>query len=379
MPRVPFARLYDGIEPLFDEYMAKIGSMVKGTEFIGGDEVAAFEAEFANWTESAGAVGTANGTDAIYIALKALGIGRGDKVLVPVNTFIATAEAVTMTGAEVDFIEAESAYSTMDPEALEEYIESEKGVGVKAVIPVHLYGQMADMPRIVDIARRRGIKIIEDSAQAHGARLHGRQPGAYGDLATYSFFPGKNLGAFGDAGAITANDQELLKSCRMLVNHGRWQAKYEHQIEGMNMRLDSIQAAILRIKLKHIDGWTLERKARAGEYLRRLQKSESAISPAVRLGSEPVWHIFPIWCSARDELQVELREKGIDTGIHYPIPLHLQPAYRSKGYRRGDFPVAEKLAAEELSLPIWPEMPMDSIDAVVTALQARKSGGSSSP
>jgi dTDP-4-amino-4,6-dideoxygalactose transaminase len=367
MDKIPFADLYDGIEPLFAEYMEKIGSLIKGTEFIGA-EVEPFEAEFAAWTGAKHAIGTSNGTDSLIIALKALGIGPGDKVLVPANTFIATSEAATMVGAEVDFIDSEAEYYAMDPAGLEAYLASPKGKNVKAVIPVHLHGQMADMPAIARIARARGVRIIEDAAQAHGARLGGKGPGAYGDLATYSFYPGKNIGAFGDAGAITTDDPELYKACKMLVNHGRWKAKYEHEIEGYNMRLDSMQAAVLRIKLRHIDAWTKERKARAAEYIRLLAGKAGVAAPLVRQGAEPVWHVFPIRVGDRDAVQARLREAGIATGVHYPIPLPHQPAYRRLGYSRGDFPNAERHALEELSLPIWPEMPMADVAKVVAAL-----------
>ena len=368
MHRIPFASLIDGIDPLFDEYMAKISSLVRQTEFIGGPEVDAFESEFAAWTQTKHAIGTANGTDAIIIALKALGIGPGDKVVVPVNTFIATSEAVTMVGAEVDFVDAEDEFYTMDPKALDMYLGSARGKGVKAIIPVHLYGQMADMPVLAEIARKRGVKVIEDSAQAHGSRLARKQPGAIGDIATYSFYPGKNLGAFGDAGAIATNDPDIHKTCKMLVNHGRWKGKYEHEIEGFNMRLDTLQAAVLRIKLRHIDAWTDARKERAAEYLRLLTGNGRVTAPKVRVGAEPVWHIFAIRSPDRDALQAKLRDAGIGTGIHYPIPLHLQPAYRYKGYKVGAFPVAERHAKEQLSLPLWPEMPMDDVRAVVAAL-----------
>ncbi len=365
---IEFARLFDGIEPLLGQYMSKMEELIRSTEFIGGPEVDSFEKEFADWTESSFAIGAANGTDAIIIALKALGIGPGDKVLVPVNTFIATSEAVTMIGAEVDFVDVEDAYYTMDPKAIKNYLDSAKGVNVKALIPVHLYGQMADMPSIMALANDRGLKVIEDSAQAHGSRLHGKQPGAHGQLATYSFYPGKNLGAFGDAGAITTNDAELYKKCKMLVNHGRWKGKYEHEIEGYNMRLDTLQAAILRIKLAHMTDWTKLRQSKAKEYIRLLSGRPGVKAPAIRTGSEPVWHIFPVRVAGRDGQMQKLKEAGISSGIHYPIPLHLQPAYRHLGYAKGAFPIAEQHALEELSLPIWPEISMDEIAMVAATL-----------
>jgi dTDP-4-amino-4,6-dideoxygalactose transaminase len=368
MTSIPYVNLFNGIEPHFEEYMDKIAELIKKTEFIGGEEVSLFEMEFAKWTGSKYAIGCANGTDAIIIALKALGIGPGDKVLVPVNTFIATSEAVTMVGADVDFIDVEEQYYTIDPAKIELYLKGSKGKNVKALIPVHLYGQMANMPPIMEIARKYGLKVIEDSAQAHGSKLNGNQPGFYGDVATYSFYPGKNIGAFGDAGAITTNDEMLYQKCKMLVNHGRWQSKYKHEIEGFNMRLDTIQAAVLRIKLKYIDGWTAERKNKAAMYIQRLADINRVTVPRVRSGADPVWHIFPVLVESRDEMQKILLDNGISTGINYPIPLHLQPAYSYKKYSVEDFPIAERHARLELSLPFWPEILSEDIDAVARLL-----------
>lgn len=364
MKGIPFANLFNSIEPIYDEFMEKIASLIKNTEFIGGPEVDLFEKEFAHWTESKYAIGTANGTDSLIIALKALGIGPGDIVLVPANSFIATSESVTMVGAEVDFVDVEPDYFTMDPNKVEDYLQSPKGKNVKAIIPVHLYGQMADMPRLLDLAKQYGFKIIEDSAQAHGSRLHGKQPGYYGDIATYSFYPGKNLGAFGDAGAITTNDEDFYKKCKMLVNHGRWKAKYEHEIEGYNMRLDTLQAAMLRIKLKYIDKWTAARKEKAVYYIQNLKNARSVVVPKIREGSDPVWHIFHVTTNNRIEVIEKLKQNKVDFGIHYPIPLHLQPAYKYKNYSNGDFPIAELNAEQELSLPIWPEISHQEIEFI---------------
>lgn len=370
MRKIPFTRLFDSIQPHLDEYMAKIEDLVRKTEFVGGPEIEAFESRFAEWTESVHAVGTANGTDAIIIALRALGIGIGDKVLVPVNTFIATSESVTMVGAEVDFIDVEADYFTIDPEKIIQYLESPKGRNVKALIPVHLYGQMADMPKIRKIADEYSIKIIEDSAQAHGATCCGHQPGFYGDIATYSFYPGKNIGAFGDAGAITTNDRSLHRLCKMLVNHGRLEgAKYEHEIEGFNMRLDSLQAAVLNIRLNYIDDLLRIRKAKAAYYLKQMIGIEGLSVPKVRLEATHVWHIMPIMFSNRDKIRAKLADEGIATGIHYPIPLHLQPAYQRLGYSVGDFPIAERIASQQLSLPIWPEIALSDIDWIISIIK----------
>lgn len=368
MDRIPFSNLFDSISPLYEEYINKIGELIRTTDFIGGQEVDLFEKEFASWTESKYAIGTANGTDSLIIALKALGIGLGDTVLVPDHTFIATAEAVTMVGANVDFIDIEEDYYTIDPKKIAEYLEGPKGKSVKAIIPVHLYGQMANMPEIVKTAKQYGLFVIEDSAQAHGSRLNGQQPGYYGDIATYSFYPGKNLGAFGDAGAITTDDEALYKKCKMLVNHGRCNAKYEHEIEGYNMRLDAIQAAVLRIKLQHIDEWTRKRTEKVGKYLQLLADKESVISPKIRKDAEPVWHIFPILCEDRDAAIENFKKAGISYGIHYPVPLHLQPAYRYKGYKHDDYPVTERVANSELSLPLWPEIEEQAIEYITRIL-----------
>jgi len=368
LDKIPFSNLFDAIDPLYEEYMNKIGELVKSTNFIGGQEVDLFEKEFASWTESQYAVGTANGTDSLIIALKALGIGPGDTVLVPDHTFIATAEAVTMVGASADFIDIEEDYYTIDPKKIAEYLQGPKGKNVKAVIPVHLYGQMANMPEISEIAKQYGLFVIEDSAQAHGSRLNGHQPGYYCDIATYSFYPGKNIGAFGDAGAITTNDEALYKKCKMLVNHGRWNAKYEHEIEGFNMRLDTIQAAILRIKLKHINEWTALRKEKARAYIQELSQVSTIKIPQIREGADPVWHIFSILSENRDGIIEKFKANGIEYGIHYPIPLHLQKAYRNKGYEKGDFPVTEKVADEQLSLPFWPEIGHGQIRLIKEAL-----------
>jgi dTDP-4-amino-4,6-dideoxygalactose transaminase len=368
MEKVPFARLWDGIEPLYGEYIEKISALIKATHFVGGKEIEAFEASFAEYCGTQYSVGAANGTDAIIIALRALGIGPGDTVLVPVNTFIATSESVTMAGANVEFVDIEPDFYTMDPDRVEAFLQKDAGKKVKAIIPVHLYGQMADMPRLMAIARKYGLKVIEDSAQAHGSKLLGKGPGQYGDIATFSFYPGKNLGAFGDAGAMAMNDKALYEKCKALVNHGRYNAKYEHQMEGYNMRLDTIQAAVLSIKLKHLGEWTERRRLLARDYLAAMEGIEGIAAPSVRNGANPVWHLFVVRSDKRDALQKALAEKEIETGIHYPIPLHLQPAYAYKGIPRDDFPVAVKAAEEILSLPFWPEMERSQMDCVMTEI-----------
>lgn len=366
--KIPFMNLTNGIEEIYEEVMKKIEKLIKETQFIGGVEVDSFEEEFAAYCGMNYAVGCANGTDAIIIALKALGIGAGDTVIVPANTFIATSESVTAVGANVEFVDVEKDYYTMCPLKLEEYILNNKDKNIKAIIPVHLYGQMADMEKIMQIAKKYNLKVIEDSAQAHGAEYNNKKPGQYSSVATFSFYPGKNLGAFGDAGAIVTNDEELYKKMKMLVNHGRWQAKYSHDIEGYNMRIDTIQAAILRIKLKRLKNWTEQRNEKAKYYLKKLENQKNIVLPKIRENSKPVWHLFVIRVENRNLIQNNLKSFGISTGIHYPIPLHLQPAYSYKKYNTGSFPIAEKHSANILSLPLWPEMEKMDIDYVCEKL-----------
>lgn len=350
---VPFMDLSSTIEPIRSEINNKIAELIDSTKFIGGKEISEFENEFARYCNMQYAVGCSNGTDAIFIALKALGIGAGDTVLLPANTFIATAEAVTMTGASVDFVDIDPVHYSISPEAVEAYIKTSK-VAVAAVIAVHLYGQMADMVSLKELSNKYGFVLVEDSAQAHGAKLENQLPGNYSNIATFSFYPGKNLGAFGDAGAIVVNDEGLYKTAKMLVNHGREpESKYEHAMEGYNMRIDTLQAAILRIKLTQMEKITTLRGQKAEYYSKLLKPVKELKIPAVRENARHVWHLYVIEYKDRDKLKHYLSEKGITTGIHYPIPLHLQPAYSYKGYEKGDFPHAEKSAENGLSLPMW--------------------------
>jgi len=362
---IPFMELSDSYDLIYDEVMGKIKKLIDNTRFIGGEEITKFEEEFAAYCNVNNAIACGNGTDAIMIALKALDIGPGDTVITVSHTFIATAEAVTAVGAEVDFVDIDEKTYTMSPEKLEEYIEKNKAdKNIKAIIPVHLYGQMADMPAIMEIADKYDLKVIEDSAQAHGAQIDGKGPGEYGNFATFSFYPGKNLGAFGDAGALVTNDDELAKKAKMLSNHGRYQEKYTHQIEGYNSRMDSIQAAVLRIKLKYLDQWTEMRIKNAKRY-DELLKDKDIITPFVRDNSKHVYHLYVVRVNNRDELKSNLKENNISAGIHYPIPLHLQPAYNYLGYKKGDFPVTETISKEILSLPMWPEIEIDQIGEII--------------
>ncbi|RCW86930.1 dTDP-4-amino-4,6-dideoxygalactose transaminase [Halanaerobium sp. DL-01] len=361
---VPFMELSDSYDLIYEEVMEKIKKLIDDTRFVGGEEITKFEEEFAVYCNVKNAVSCGNGTDAIMIALKALGIGSKDTVITVPHTFIATAEAVTAVGAEVDFVDIDEKTYTMSPEKLEEYIQKNKdNKNIKAIIPVHLYGQMADMPELMKIADKHNLKVIEDSAQAHGAQINDKGPGEYGDFATFSFYPGKNLGAFGDAGALVTNNDELARKAKMLSNHGRYNEKYTHQIEGYNSRMDSIQAAVLRIKLKYLDQWTDMRIKNAEKY-DELLKDEDIITPFVRDNSKHVYHLYIVRVNNRDELKNDLESNNISVGIHYPIPLHLQPAYNYLNYERGDFPVSETLSEEILSLPMWPEINDNAIISV---------------
>lgn len=367
--KIPFTSLSDCYKDIYDEIMTRIQYLINTTNFIGGEEVERFEQEFAIYCNMRHAIACSNGTDALILALHCLGIGQGDTVVTVPNTFIATSEAITSVGANVEFVDIDEKTYTMDPISLREYlVKNIVNKRIKAVIPVHIYGQMADMNAIMDIAEEYNLKVIEDAAQAHGAKINGKGPGEYGDIATFSFYPGKNLGAFGDAGAVVANDTNIAKNIKMLSNHGRIE-KYKHEIEGYNSRMDSIQAAILRVKLKHLDKWNDLRIRNAKLYSKFLDDYK-VIKPFYRDNSKHVYHLYVCRISNRDYVREELKKKGIVTGIHYPIPLHLQPAYAYLGYKKGDFPVTEKVCKEIISLPMWPELKESQIQEVSIELNS---------
>ncbi|HLH29980.1 MAG TPA: DegT/DnrJ/EryC1/StrS family aminotransferase [Terriglobia bacterium] len=359
---VPFVDLYAQYETIQSAIDAAISRTIADCSFIGGPDLRDFEAEFAKYCESKACVGVGNGTDALHLTLKALGIGPGDEVITVAHTFIATAEAICSTGARPVFVDIRKDTMLMDPDALESAVTPQ----TRAIIPVHLYGQPCDMDRIMEVANRHGLKVIEDAAQAHGARWRGRRVGSIGDAGCFSFFPGKNLGAYGDGGAVVSHDESLIHRIRMLANHGRTD-KYIHEIEGWNSRLDGIHAAILRTKLRHLDGWNASRQRHAAQYAEML--SDSAVSlPVVNPYAKPVWHLFVVKVSDRDRLQKGLREQGIATGIHYPVPLHLQPVYKRLGIPAGTLPVTEWTASHVLSLPMYPELTTGQIEAVSQAV-----------
>jgi dTDP-4-amino-4,6-dideoxygalactose transaminase len=353
---------YDTIR---DEITEAIQSVIETSAFVGGNAVREFEKEFATYCEVKACVGVGNGTDALYLVLRALGIGAGDEVITVAHTFIATSEAISMTGARPVFVDIKEDTMLMDPSLLEAAITPR----TKAIIPVHVYGQPCEMDSIMEIAERHGVKVIEDAAQAHGARWRGRRVGSIGNAACFSFYPGKNLGAFGDAGAVVSNDEELIARVRMLANHGRLE-KYTHKMEGVNSRLDGLQAAILRVKLRHLDEWNESRRRHADFYRDTLANGE--IRPqAIHPDATPVWHLFVVRVSEREAFQQNLKSEGIATGIHYSVPLHLQPAYAHANISRGTLPVTEKVASEVVSLPMYPELTSGQLETIVNAVSPR--------
>ena len=330
--------------------------------YIGGKEDSSFEKAFANYCGTKSCVGTGNGLDSLMLILKALGIHDGDEVIVPSNTYIATALAVTYAGAKPVFVEPDIRTYNIDPSKIEDRITSK----TKAIMVVHLYGQPADMDSIISIANKYSLYLIEDSAQAHGAKYKGQRTGSFGIASGFSFYPGKNLGALGDAGAVTTNDMELAEKIRALGNYGS-DYKYHHIYKGNNSRLDEMQAAFLSAKLPSLDKVNENRKATAKKYLERINNPE-VILPYVIPGAEPVWHIFAIRCNKRDELEKFLNDKGIGTNKHYPIPMHLQKAYEDLGIKEGQLPIAEEISKTELSIPMYYGMTDDEIQYVIDSV-----------
>ena len=332
--------------------------------YIEGAEDEAFEKAFADYVGTRCCVGVGNGLDALMLALKALGIGEGDEVIVPSNTFIATALAVTYVGARPVFAEPRLSTFNLDPDRIAEKV----GERTRAIMPVHLYGQACEMDPILAVAREYGLKVVEDCAQAHGASYKGRKVGTFGDAAGFSFYPGKNLGALGDAGAVVTNDEELAKKIRALGNYGS-DYKYHHIYKGSNSRLDELQAAFLSAKLPHLEKMNAQRRQIADRYLREIQNPK-VILPTVEPDMIPVWHVFGIRCAERAALEEHLQAAGIGTNKHYPIPMHLQECYRDLGMHKGDLPIAEEISATELSLPMYYGMTEEEIRCVVDAVNA---------
>lgn len=366
---IPFLDLGAGYRELKGEIDEAVARVLASGWYILGPEVESFEAEFAAFCEAKHAVGVANGLDALTLSLRALNIGPGDEVIVPSNTYIATWLAVSEVGAKPVPVEPDPQTYNLNPEGIVAAI----GPKTRAIIAVHLYGQPADLDPIQEVTRQNDLVLIEDAAQCVGARYRGRRIGAHGDAICWSFYPGKNLGAMGDGGAVTTDDPDLAKRIRILANYGS-ETKYEHRLRGVNSRLDPIQAAILRVKLPYLDAWNARRQAFAERYLDGLP-AEDLVLPTVPNWAEPVWHLFVVRSQARRALQAHLASAGIGTLIHYPIPPHLQGAYRDCAVVRAALPVAEELAQEVLSLPIGPHASEQDIDTVIQEITAFASKG----
>lgn len=362
--KVPFLDLKAAYLESKEELDAAYRRVMESGWYILGREVRAFEEEFAAYCQAEHCVGVGNGLDALHLILRAYGIGEGDEVIVPANTYIATWLAVSCSGAKPVPVEPDERTYNIDPELIEPAITPR----TRAVIPVHLYGQPADMDPINRIAGERGLKVIEDAAQAHGALYRGRRAGSLSDAAAFSFYPVKNLGAVGDGGAVVTDDAELADKVRLLRNHGQ-RVKYRHEVEGFNSRLDELQAAFLRVKLSKLDDWNRRRRAVAARYLEGLDRLPALTLPFVSEWAEPVWHLFIVRYPPRDALQQHLANTGIGTQIHYPIPPHLSDAYADKGWEPGDFPMSELLAGEILSLPMSPHVQRGQLDKVVGSVE----------
>jgi dTDP-4-amino-4,6-dideoxygalactose transaminase len=362
--QVPFLDLKSHHAPLRRELNDAINEVIDECAFAGGPFVERFETDFAAYCDCPHAVGLGSGTEALWLCLLALGIGSGDDVITVPNTFMATAEAITYCGARPVFADVDERTYTMDPSALEKAITPK----TKAIIPVHLFGQPADMDPILEIARKYGLFVIEDACQAHGADYKGRKTGTLADAACFSFYPGKNLGAFGEAGAVVTRNAGLEEKIRVLREHGQVR-KYYHSMIGWNCRMDGIQAAVLRVKLRHLKKFTELRRSHAAKYDRALMGTDDLTPPWHAAWVRHVYHIYAIRVPNRDKVMRLLAEKGVGSGVHYPVPVHLQEAYRSLGYQRGSFPVAERCATEFLSLPMFPELTSTQIEVVVQAVK----------
>ena len=361
--KVPFLDLKAHHAPLVGQFDRAIREVIDSSAFAGGPFVEGFEEEFAAYCGSEYAIGVGNGTDALWLTLLALGIGPGDEVITVPNTFIATAEAITYCNARPVFVDVDENTFTMNPAELNKVLTAK----TKAIIPVHLFGQPADMDPILEFARAHGLFVIEDAAQAHGAEYRGRKAGTLGDAGCFSFYPGKNLGAFGEAGAVVTNNVELQEKIQVLRDHGQTQ-KYYHTLVGWNCRMDGIQAAILSIKLRHLEEANRLRRERALQYHQAFRRIEAVATPFEADYAQHVYHVYAIRVQERDEVRRYLEEKGIGCGVHYPIPIHLQEAYRSRGYAAGAFPIAESLAEEFLSLPMFPELTEEQAEYVANCV-----------
>ncbi|MDP2968757.1 MAG: DegT/DnrJ/EryC1/StrS family aminotransferase [Deltaproteobacteria bacterium] len=363
---VPFFDLTRQYKAIEEEILSATKRVFEKGRFILGEEVSAFEEEFARYCGVRYGVGVNSGTDALYLALKAAGIGKGDEVITVANSFIASALAISFTGAKPIFVDIEPETYNLDPNALEHLLKRQRTTGkkqrIKAILPVHLYGHPAEMGAIMEIADRYDLHVIEDACQGHGAEYKGKKAGSFGTLGCFSFYPTKNLGGSGDGGMVITDEKKLYEKLRLLRCYGE-KKKYEHILQGGNSRLDEIQAAILRVKLRYLDRWNEQRRRKALIYKRKVEGS-GVICPIEKEGARHVYHLFVIRSKKRNGLQTFLKGKGIDTLIHYPIPIHLQKAFVELGYQRGDLPVTERYAQEILSLPFFPELSEGEINEV---------------
>ena len=359
---IPYLDLPAQYRSIKSEVDAAVARVLESAHFILGEEVSAFERDFARYCQAAECIGVNSGTSALHVALLAEGIGPGDEVITVPFTFVATASAIGYTGAKPVFVDIEPDYYTIDVSKIEAAITPR----TRAIMPVHLYGQPADMDPILEIAKRRGLVVIEDAAQAHGSEYHGRRCGSMAGIAGFSFYPGKNLGAYGEGGMVVTNNPDFARRIRMQRDWGA-EKKYEHVMEGFNYRMDGIQGAILRVKLRHLEQWTEQRRQVASWYAEMLDP-EVVRMPKARPGCRHVYHVYAIRSGDRDRLREALTAQQIQTGVHYPIPVHLQPAHADLGYHAGDFPVAEQVAREVLSLPIFPEMTREQVATVAAAV-----------
>jgi len=360
---VPFLDLKAQYESIKDEILSAVSATLASTQFVLGKEVAAFEEEFAAYSGGKFGIGVNSGTSALHLALLAAGVKPGDEVITVSSTFVATVAAIDYTGARPVFVDVDPQTLNMDATQVEAAITAR----TKVIMPVHLHGQPADLDPLLDIARRHGLLIIEDAAQAHAAEYQGRRVGSIGDLGCFSFYPGKNLGAYGEGGMVVTNNDEFAHTIRMLRDWGQ-ERKYQHVLKGFNYRMEGVQGAILRVKLRHLDAWTEARRRHAACYDELL--ADIAVRKPVEMpGTKHVYHVYAIRTPKRDQMQESLQAKEIQTGIHYPIPVHLQKAYADFGYELGDLPVTEQAARELLSLPMFAELQESQIEAVCTAVR----------
>lgn len=368
VPFIDLTRQYKAIE---EEILSATKRVFEKGRFILGEEVSTFEEEFARYCGVRYGVGVNSGTDALYLALRAAGIGKGDEVITVANSFIASALAISFTGAKPIFVDIEPETFNLDPNALEHLLKRQRTTGkkqrIKAILPVHLYGHPAEMGAIMEIADRYDLHVIEDACQGHGAEYKGKKAGSFGAMGCFSFYPTKNLGGSGDGGMVITDDKKLYEKLRLLRCYGE-KKKYKHILQGGNSRLDEIQAAILRVKLRYLDQWNDQRRRKASIYKKKLEGS-GVVCPVEKEGSHHVYHLFVIRSKRRNGLQASLKERGINTLIHYPIPIHLQKAFVEWGYQRGDLPVTERFSKQVLSLPFFPELTESEMDEVAGAIR----------